>query len=218
MGNTLPVTAPPKPSPTRAAIFMEPQSVRSYLREPWRRPVGELQIIDSSDGLPPAFDGVVPPIEYAAMMNSVADRAAIYRGGRIQIGVALFQACLFLVVMIGFILSRTIAVAFFNPISLGILGTLELVFLSQFGRFFQREEIRLKDGLLQLTHPWRQQYGIIANVRKSRGRIGEDGVGKQSSSPIYYCLLLERSESGRSVDTISLSTHTDIESDIESQV
>ena len=79
MGNSLPISSPPKPSPSRAVIFMEPQCVRSYFREPWRRPVGKLQIIGSTDEVPPALDGVVPEDEYREMMSSVADQAASYR-------------------------------------------------------------------------------------------------------------------------------------------
>ena len=80
MGNTLPISTPPKPSSTRAVIFMEPQCIRSYLREPWRRPAGELQIIGSTDELPCALDGVVPLDVYKDMLSSVADRIANFRG------------------------------------------------------------------------------------------------------------------------------------------
>ena len=81
MGNTLPITAPPKPSDRRAVIFMEAQGIRSYLKEPWRvKPIGKLQIVGSTDVLPQALDGVVPLDEYIEMMSSVGERAANYRG------------------------------------------------------------------------------------------------------------------------------------------
>ena len=80
MGNTLPISSPPKPSASRAVIFMEPQCLRSYLREPWRRPVGLLQVVGTADELPPALDGVVELDVYQEMVKSVAAKAGNYRG------------------------------------------------------------------------------------------------------------------------------------------
>ena len=81
MGNTLPITSPPKPSDRRAVIFMEAQGIRSYVKEPWRvKPIGLLQIVGSTDVLPQALDDVVPLDEYLEMMNSVSERAANYKG------------------------------------------------------------------------------------------------------------------------------------------
>ncbi|KAL7542841.1 hypothetical protein ACHAXR_012150 [Thalassiosira sp. AJA248-18] len=214
MGNTLPITSPPKPSSTRHVIFMEPQCVRSYLREPWRRPVGELRMLESTNDLPPALDGVVPLDDYRDMMSSVADHVANFRGGRVHIGVGLFQACMLLGIVLGFFLSRYIlGKNFFNPITLGVLLVLEFGVLSQAGRLFQREENALTKALLELLHPWQQQYGIIAKMRKTGGPIGE---GKKSA--IYYCLVLEKMQPDNDTDTVSLSTCTDMESDIESEV
>ena len=80
MGNSLPITSPPSPSPSRAVILLEPQCIRSYLREPWRRPVGELQVVGSAEELPPALDGVVPIEVYREMMKTLIERASNYRG------------------------------------------------------------------------------------------------------------------------------------------
>ena len=80
MGNTLPMSAPPQPSPNRAVMLLEQQPVRSCLREPPRRPAGKLRIADCAGEPPPALDGAIPPGEYERMMRSVSDRAAAYRG------------------------------------------------------------------------------------------------------------------------------------------
>ena len=82
MGNSLPFTSRPTPSPSRAVIFMELQCIQSYLKEPWRHP-GKLQMIGSADAVPPALDGVVPVDEYKRTMSSVEDRVAKYRGEKI---------------------------------------------------------------------------------------------------------------------------------------
>lgn len=170
-------------------------------------------MIGSTDELPPALDGVVPLDDYREILSSVADRAADYRGGPVQILVAMFQACLFLVIMLGFLFSKYMNRSFFNPITILVLGTLELGVLAQSARFLKREETRLIMELLKLLHPWRQEYGIIAKVRKTKGQITE---GKKSST--HYCLVLEKMGPDRDIDTASVSTFTQMESDIESQV
>ena len=262
MGNTLPITAPPKPSDRRAVIFMEAQGIKSYLKEPWRvKPIGKLQIVGSTDVLPQALDGVVPLDEYIEMMSSVGERAANYRGksivcivfpflffihfhmthvthaltlhiyyvanplfigGRVAIGVALFHACMLVVVMIGFFMTRYNLLrgqTFFNPITLGVLGPLEFGVISQSHRLFQREEKTLSKELLELLRPWRQEYGIIAKMRRVRGQITSgEGGGEQKQSSTYYCLLLEKMGPDHEADTMSLSTFTGIESEVESDV
>lgn len=218
MGNTLPISSPPKPSPTRAVVFLEPQCIRSYLREPWRRPVGLLRVIGSTDELPTAFDGVVPLDIYRDILSLVADRAADYRGGQMQILVCMFQACLFLVTMLGFFLSKYMQTPLFSPIALVVLGSLEFAVLLQSGRFLIREEKKLVNELIQLLHPWRQEYGIIAKMRKTKGKLigAENREGRNSST--HYCLVLDKSRPDHDADTVSLSNFTEMESDIDSQV
>lgn len=180
--------------------------------------MGELQVVGSAEELPPALDGVVPIEVYREMMKTLIERASNYRGGMIQIALALFQACLFLVIMLGFFLSRYLnGISFFNPITLVVLGTMEFAVLSVSGRFFQREELKLKKELLDLVHPWRQEYGIIAKMRKFRGQIREEQVGKRSNT-LYYCLVLEKRGPTDDIDTVSPSSLTDTESAIESEV
>eukprot|EP00581_Thalassiosira_minuscula_P007479 CAMPEP_0183710540 /NCGR_PEP_ID=MMETSP0737-20130205/6250_1 /TAXON_ID=385413 /ORGANISM="Thalassiosira miniscula, Strain CCMP1093" /LENGTH=220 /DNA_ID=CAMNT_0025938833 /DNA_START=47 /DNA_END=709 /DNA_ORIENTATION=+ len=220
MGNTLPITSPPKPSSSRAVIFMVPRGIRSYLKEPWRRPVGLLRIIGSTDEIPPALDGVVPIEEYKEKINAVADRASNYKGGTIHIGVAMFQACLFAVILLGFFLTRYMrnGKPFFNPITLGVLGTLEFGVLSQSGRILQREEIALTKELLELFRPWREQYGIMAKMRKTRGHNIEV-ENKEDQKSTCYCLVLEKMGPDDDLDTVSLSSSfTDIESEFDSEV
>lgn len=216
MGNTLPITNPPKPTSSRAVILMELDCVRTFLRDPWRRPVGKLQIIGSTDEVPSALDGVIPVENYRAMLTSLADQAAKFKGGRIHIGAVIFQAGLFIVIFLGLILSLYIdSYSFFNPIIFGILGTLELGVLSQSGRVFQREEKQLKKELLDLFRPWRQQYSVVAKIRKTKGQIAED---KDKTSSTFYCLVLEKMRPDDDADTVSISTFTDVESEIDSEV
>merc|ERR1719253_2136338 len=103
---------------------------------------------------------------------------------------------------------------FFNPITLSILVFLELCVLIQSARYFQREESKLKNDLLGVLHPWQQQYGIVAKMRKTRGRFGDDGDGKKSS--MHYCLVLDKMDPEHD-DTASVSTFTEMVSDVESQ-
>ena len=254
MGNTLPISNLPKPSSTRAVIFMQPQCIRGYIKEPWRHPAGELQIVSPVDTLPCALDAV-PLDVYQEMMSSVADRIANFRGRflshvflsapridyrfastdrhisyenilsiaglRVHVAMNIFQACLFIVVVLGFFLTKynVLGQSFFNPITFGVLGTLEFTVLSITGRYFQREESVLIKELLALVKPRRQQYNVIGKVRKTRGKIGEDREGKAKSSN-YYCLVLDKILPDTDVDTVSISSSafTEIESDVESQV
>lgn len=212
MGNALPVTLPPKPSSSRAVIFMESECIRTYLRGGCRRPIPRLQVIGSTDGVPPALDGAVPAEEYLAMASALADRAARFRGGRIQIAVVIFQACLLMGLLLWLLLSRCVGCgwSFFNPITLGIFGALEVGVLSQSGRYFQREEKKLKTELLELCLSWRREYGIIAKVRKTRGQVLVDGEKKVST---YYCLVLEKMGPNDDADTVSVSTFADVGSE-----
>ena len=134
----------------------------------------------------------------------------------IHIAVALFQTCLILAVLLGYFFSQykhdVGDGAFLNPVTLAVIGALELGVLFLSARYFQREELDLKRDLLELIHPWRGRYGVMARLRKTRGNIGE---GKRSST--YYCLVLERMGPDDDLDTASLSTFADIESDEESR-
>ena len=137
----------------------------------------------------------------------------------IQIGLALFQSCMFTAIVLGFFLSKYMnGKTFFNPITLIVLTTLEFLVLSQSSRLLKREENTLVKDLLELLHPWRDEYGIIAKMRKTRGQFQlGNREGKQKSS-LYYCLLLEKIGPDTDMDTVSLSNITEIESDAESQV
>ena len=133
----------------------------------------------------------------------------------------MFQACMFMVVLLGFFLSKYLYMkgrTFFNPITLTVLSTLEILVLSVSSRLLKREEITLIKDLLELLHPWREEYGIVAKMRKTRGQFQEGSrEGKQKSS-LYYCLLLEKIGPDTDIDTVSLSEMTEMESDVESQV
>jgi hypothetical protein len=246
MGNTLPITAQPKPSASRAVLLLEQKCVRSYLREPCRQPVGQLQIVGFADELPPALDGVVPFVDYKEMTSFIGTRVSnfkgdtaglhflpthrsyargtpdsykiralsltfsIFTGGQIAVCVAIFQGLILLSILIGFIFSKFIMGnrPFLNPVSLGILVTLEFVILMSSGRYFQKEERKLTEGLLSLLHPWREKYEIVAKIRKTKGK----------NSSTIYCIVLEKLESEHDVDTASMSTCVDIDTDVESQV
>jgi len=198
---------------------MEPQGIRNYLSQPWKRPIGRLQRVGSStDDLPVMLDGVVTLTEFRAMLESLDERTAHYKGGLIAIGVALFQTCLLTVLILGFVLSRFNVMqkqSFFNPITVGVLGTLEFGILSQSARFFQQEERNLCKELLELFRPWRAEYSIIAKMRRVRGKIAH---GKGTST--YYCLVLEKITDQDDTDTMSVSTYMESvpECDTDSRV
>jgi hypothetical protein len=80
MGNTLPISAPPAPSASRVVIAMVPQPFLTFVKHPWRRPVGKLQVLGTRDEIPNALDGVVPVDTYIEMMKRVNDRASNYQG------------------------------------------------------------------------------------------------------------------------------------------
>ena len=110
--------------------------------------------------------------------------------------------------------------SFFNPITVGVLGTLEFGILSQSARFFQQEERNLCKELLELFRPWRAEYSIIAKMRRVRGKIAH---GKGTST--YYCLVLDKftdQDIDTDTDTMSVSTYmesvADMECDTDSRV
>jgi hypothetical protein len=129
---------------------------------------------------------------------------------------AFFQACLLAFVVLAFFLSRyTSRFPFFNPVTLCIIGVFEVIVLSGSGHVLRREESKLVADLLALLYPWRDEYGVVAKVRKSRGRCGTHSNTVNDKSVVYYCILLEKILLGTDVDTVSVSSHTDLESDAE---
>ena len=103
---------------------------------------------------------------------------------------------------------------FFNSINIIVMGSLELLVLTGTGHMRHREESKLVSDLLAILHPWRSEYGIVAKLRKSRGKfiIGDNS---QEKSVSCYCILLEKITPGYDLGTLSLSSFTDIESDDE---
>lgn len=130
------------------------------------------------------------------------------------IGVAIFQACICVVIVLGFFCAKT---TFFNPITIVVLGTLEFGVLLRSGRFYQREETVLIKDMLEVLHPWRQEYGIIAKMRKTRTQR-RDNDGEAKTIALYYCLVLDKMGPDDDEGTVTMSTFTDEDSDVESQV
>lgn len=124
-------------------------------------------------------------------------------------------------IVLGFFVSKYASTKFpfFNPITLCVLGTFEVVVLFSSGNALYREESKLVAELLELLRPWRDDYGIVAKVRKTRGRSRTNNTGRsgrsnndKDNSSLYYCIVLEKITPGIDVDTVSLSSLTDIES------
>jgi hypothetical protein len=117
--------------------------------------------------------------------------------------------------MIGFFVSKyAVSFPFFDPVALCVMGAFELVVLSGMGQMLHREESRLASDLLALLYPWRDEYGIIAKMRKSRGKFRTDDDGNEKSITCY-CIVLEKITPALDLGTVSLSSFTDIESDDE---
>ncbi len=131
--------------------------------------------------------------------------------------VTTFQVCLLAICVLGFYITRYfISLSFMkSPIFLGVLGVAELGVLLWSGRLMQREEAKLVNDLRQMFRPWKEDYGIFAKVRKSRGSCM---IGERSRSSTFYCVVLEKigPNADYQYDTESLTTtHTDNESDVE---
>jgi membrane protein implicated in regulation of membrane protease activity len=140
-------------------------------------------------------------------------------GGLVTIAAALFQACCLVVVILGFFVSKFLVSGFFHPITLAVFAAAEFCVLYYSGRLYRGEERKLTQDLLALFHPWRQEYGITAKMRKITGQIAvERGGGLVTAT--YFCLVLEKTMSANDDDTVSLSaqTETDMGSDMDSQV
>lgn len=129
--------------------------------------------------------------------------------------VALSQILLLSWIIFGFIVSKyVLPFPFFDSMNIIIMGALELLVLSSTGHMRHKEESKLVSDLLAILHPWRSEYGIIAKLRKSRGKF-IIGDSLQEKSVTCYCILLEKITPGYDLGTRSLSTFTDIESDDE---
>jgi hypothetical protein len=133
----------------------------------------------------------------------------------ISIGVALFQAWWLMIIILGFFISKYLVRAFFHPITLAVFAATEFCVLCYSGHIYQREERNLLQDLIALFHPWRMEYGITAKIRKMHGQIAIER-GAREVAATYYCLVLERATSDDDIDTVSLSTQTDL--DIDSEV
>eukprot|EP00956_Cyclotella_meneghiniana_P038886 scaffold161696_cov70-Cyclotella_meneghiniana.AAC.2 len=156
MGNTLPITSVPKPTESRAIIYIYSMGM-----------LGKLQVEkDGNETVPSSLDGSVPDCVFKVAMDSISERCRAFRV---------------------------------------LTGT---------GHMRHREESKLVSDLLAILHPWRSEYGIVAKLRKSRGKfiIGDNS---QEKSVSCYCILLEKITPGYDLGTLSLSSFTDIESDDE---
>ena len=116
--------------------------------------------------------------------------------------------------MLGLYVSRYVSTSFMrNPFLIGFFGFAEISLLVWSGRFVQQEENRLVKDLRELLYPWKDEYGIVSKVRKSRGTLS---IGDKKKSSTYFCLILEKIGPNADYDTESLtSAFTDDESDVE---
>lgn len=199
MWNTLPVTQVPKPTPTRAVMLLEPQPMKKYLAQPHVHPTRRLLFVSSKE-MPAALDGVVPDAVYSEAVTAVETRARTYRGGAAAIILLLSQALLLTLVTVGFVVTNCTRAEFFNPVTLAILASAELLFLAGYACFNRAEESRLVLELLSLLRPWKERFGVSVKVRKARGKI--DGRKDPST---FYCLVLQK-RSNNGAETASLSS------------
>ena len=97
---------------------------------------------------------------------------------------------------------------------MSVLFSMEIVVIVYAAFFFQREEKRLVSELLELLQPWKENYDIVAKVRKARGKFEEGG-----ESATFYCLVLDKRGVGtnNSANTASLSWSQTIPEDEESR-
>jgi hypothetical protein len=128
--------------------------------------------------------------------------------------VALIQIIIVLLGILGFAMESHLSInmELLGPLIIGVAGLAEVVLLSGSGRLYQKEEAVLKANLMEVFYSWRNDYGIVAKMRKSRGHINN------AKSSTYYCVMLEKICEGVDVDTASLSSFqstTDIESEFD---
>lgn len=212
----MPVVPAPKPTVYRAVVCLEPQPVSRYFKKPWLRSNLHLRVVGSVRiSIPVALDGVVPDPVYIETIAAVEQRAKHFRGGPATALLLMFHTVMLITAVLGFFVDKSIlGYNFFSPITLSVLISIELVVILYSAFFFQREEKRLVSELLELLQPWKESYGIVAKVRKARGKLEENG-----ESTTFYCLVLEKRgfATNNSADTASLSwTQTNSE-DEESQ-
>lgn len=168
------------------------------------------------------------------LLPDLKPRAPVSLGGPATALLLMFHTVMLITAVLGFFVDKSILaynckwftetlsrlrtansfLVVFSPITLSVLISIELVVILYSAFFFQREEKRLVSELLELLQPWKESYGIVAKVRKARGKLEENG-----ESTTFYCLVLEKRgfATNNSADTASLSwTQTNSE-DEESQ-
>lgn len=70
MGNNFPITSVPRPTESRAIIYIEPKGV-----------LGKLTVRrDSVEIVPSALDGTVPACVFGAALDRISDRCSSFRG------------------------------------------------------------------------------------------------------------------------------------------
>lgn len=69
MGNSFPITSVPKPTESRAVIYIEPNGL-----------LGKLTVKQNENGLPFALAGTVPVSVYGAAVVAIAERCRSFRG------------------------------------------------------------------------------------------------------------------------------------------
>eukprot|EP00956_Cyclotella_meneghiniana_P028427 scaffold65997_cov22-Cyclotella_meneghiniana.AAC.1 len=147
MGNTLPITSVPKPTESRAIIYIYSMGM-----------LGKLQVEkDGNETVPSSLDGSVPDCVFKVAMDSISERCRAFRVSK-----------------------YFLPFPFFNSINIIVMGSLELLVLTGTGHMRHREESKLVSDLLAILHPWRSEYGIVAKLRKSRGKfiIGDNSQEK----------------------------------------
>jgi hypothetical protein len=70
MGNSIPITSVPRPTDSRAIIYIEPRGI-----------LGKLAVRrDSDEIVPSALDGTVPVCIFGSALDRIAERCRSFRG------------------------------------------------------------------------------------------------------------------------------------------
>lgn len=136
-------------------------------------------------------------------------------GGRIHIGIAMFQVYVLLAIILLFFLSRFGDFNLMNPAALATLCCIEFGILIVSGRLLNKEERGLKADLLALLHPWRAEYGITSKMIRTAGQIkinASESAGEDRTTSNCYCLVLVLDDDTNTVCTSPESEDGDIES------